>query len=98
MGLPENTQKDIAYSIIWQGICEECAGGAFKEDFREGRQKLYDYDVITQSLQRYSNMLWAIELACGWDWHCDIMSRLVQAAIEDCNNMRSDFQWGSLPK
>ena len=90
--VPERLQKDIAYGVIWQGICRECEGGSFQEDFREGRQKLYDYDIICQALQRYSNMLWAIELACGWDRHCDLMQRMVDQAIDDCNAMRAEFQ------
>ncbi len=98
MGIPERTQKDIAYSVIWQGICRECEGGAFAEDFREGRQKLYDYDIICQGLQRYGHMLWAIELACGWDWHGEVLQRMLARAVDDCNKMRSEFQCASLPK
>ena len=92
MEISEHTQKDIAYNVIWQGFCRECEGGSFQEDFRDGRQKLYDYDIICSALERYEHMLWAIELACGWDRHGERLRLMVERAIHDCRSMRSEYQ------
>ena len=94
MGITEHTQKEIAYAVIWQGICRECEGGSFQEDFRDGKQKLYDYDFLCSGLRRYHAMLWGIELACGWDQNNERLRKMAENAIQDCQTMRAEFQCG----
>ncbi len=89
--IPQELKKGIALTVIWHGICHECEGGAFRDDFREGRQKVYDYDQLCYGLRRYDYMLYGIELACGQTELTQLVSRLVKEAIRECSILRAEM-------
>ena len=89
--LPKEIESDIALGVIWVGVCHQCRGGAFEEDFREGRQKIFDYDVLLMNLQRYDHMLYGIELACGSSEQIERMQGMIKEAIRDCTLLRAEM-------
>ena len=89
--LAPEIELDIALGVIWNGVLHQCHGGAFKEDFREGRQKIFDYDVLCLNLQRYDHMLYGIELACGSSERIQFMQGVIKEAIRDCTLLRAEM-------
>ena len=89
--LSAEVEMDMALQVIWMGICHQCEGGSFKEDFAKGRGKIYDYDALLTNLQRYDHMLFGIELACGSSKQIKLMQGVIQEAIRDCTLLRAEM-------
>ena len=89
--IPKELKQGIALTVIWHGILHECEGGAFREDFREGRQKVYDYDQLCWGLRRYDHMLYGIELACGKTEQIELLQKILREAIRECSILRAEL-------